>query len=126
VKSGAVEQLAENLADLRFHDAGTVVLDGNAIACSVDLPDLHADLRKDPSLFTGIEGVVDTFLDGREQRLAGRIEAEQMSILEEELGDGDFPLASGELDRRRCASRGSRAHPVLGPDLGNHGWVERS
>jgi hypothetical protein len=45
--------------------------------------------------------VVDGFLDGGEQRLARVVEAEQVAVLGEELGDGDVPL----LGRHRLGGR---------------------
>jgi hypothetical protein len=73
------------------------------------------DLGEDARFLAGIERVVDRFLDAREERLAGRIEPEQMAVLREELADRDVALAGGKglgrvaALRRRGRGRGGRA-----------------
>ena len=55
---------------------------------------------------TGLERIIDAFLDGREQRLRRVVEAEQMAVLREELADGYVPLLGGHRLGRRAAASG--------------------
>jgi hypothetical protein len=48
--------------------------------------------RSDSAFLAGIEGVIDGFFDGGEQGFAWIIEAEEVSVLGEELADGYFLL----------------------------------
>ena len=52
--------------------------------------DLH--LGQDASLFARIERVVDRFLHRRDERMGRVVEAKDVSVLLEELGDGDVTL----------------------------------
>jgi hypothetical protein len=93
VELGAVEQLAEDLGHLLAHDAGPVVLDRDAVAVFADLCDLDFQVGENARLLAGVEGVVDRLLHGREKGFLRVVEAEQMTVLGEELGDGDVALA---------------------------------
>jgi hypothetical protein len=108
VKLGTVEQLAEDQGDLLGDDARAVVLDAHPVAGAAlpHLLDPHPDLGKDARLFAGVERVVHRLLDAREQRLARRVEAEQVPVLGEELAHRDVPLPGGERLRRGPAARG--------------------
>ena len=108
VELRAVQQLGEDRRDLLADDAGPVVDDGDAEArglagrhrCLVAARrDLERDdhLGQDAGLFGRVERVVHRFLDAGEQGLARIVEAEQMAVLGEELGDGDLPLARAHL-----------------------------
>src|SRR4029079_2114254 len=87
-----VQQLAEDLRDLRPHDARAVVLDRDAIAVLRDLEDLDVEIREDSRFLARIERVVDRFLDRGEQGLLRVVETEEMAVLREELGDRDVAL----------------------------------
>jgi hypothetical protein len=52
-----------------------------------------------PALFAGVEGVVYGFLDGGEEGLARVVEAEEVAVFGEELGDGDIRAASRPWSR---------------------------
>jgi hypothetical protein len=69
--------------------------------------DLERDdhLGQDAGLLGRVERVVHRFLDAGEQGLARVVEAEQMAILGEELGDGDLPLARAHLGGGRGGLR---------------------
>jgi hypothetical protein len=108
VELRAVEELGEDRRDLVPHDAGPVVGDRHAEARGlagrrrrrpVVGHDLHPDddVGQDAGFLGGVERVVDGFLDAREQRLARVVEAEQVAVLGEELGDRDLPLSSPHL-----------------------------
>src|SRR5262249_56303065 len=61
--------------------------------------DLEGDdhVGQDARLLGGVEGVVHRFLHAGEERLARIVEAEEMAVLGEELGDGDLALARAHL-----------------------------
>jgi hypothetical protein len=56
--------------------------------------------------FAGVEGVVDSFLDGGEEGLAGAVEPEEVAVLGEELRDGDFALFLGHVLRADAVDDG--------------------
>jgi len=96
VKLRAVEQLAEDVGDLLGDDSGAVIGDAYAEAMLVELVDANVDVGQDAGLFAGIEAIVDGLLDGVKQCLSAVVESEQVSVLGEELGDGDVPLPACE------------------------------
>ncbi len=96
VEPRAVQQLPEDLRDLLLRDARAVVLDDERVVVA-GLPDLDVDVGQDAGLLGGVERVVDGLLDGRDERPGLRVEPEHVLVLLEELGDGDRPLARGEL-----------------------------
>jgi hypothetical protein len=107
VELRAVEELGEDRRDLLADDAGAVVDDRDAEAGGLAgrrrrpvARDLQRDddVGQDAGLLGGVERVVDRFLDARQQRLARIVEAEQVPVLREELGDRDLPLAGAHLD----------------------------
>jgi hypothetical protein len=109
VELRAVEQLGEDRRDLVPHDAGAVVghrdpeargLAGRGRRLPVAGRDREGDhhLGEDARLLGGVQGVVDRFLDAGQQGLARVVEAQQVPVLGEELGDGDLPLARAHLD----------------------------
>ena len=61
--------------------------------------DLHEQPRQDVRFLAGVEAVVDGFLDGGQERLRRRVEAEQVAVLGEELADRDLALLLGEILR---------------------------
>ena len=106
VELRAVEQLAEDLRHLRLDDAR-----GRCPArprrsgprpSSARRPASRprgarswtsiVQLGQDAGLLAGVERVVDGFLDRGEERLRGVVEAEQVAVLDEELGDRDLAL----------------------------------
>jgi hypothetical protein len=87
-------------------DAGAVVLDCDAEAGLGELADLDADVRQDAGLLGRVERIVDALLHRRQDRLRGIVEAEQVSVLGEELRDGDVALLLRELDGGRALARG--------------------
>ena len=98
VELRAVEQAPEDVLDLLADDARAVVLHDDDVAVFGDLglvDDLDGDVGQDPGFLAGVEGVIDGFLDGRQQGLARVIEAEEVAVLGEELGDGDVTLLGG-------------------------------
>ena len=92
-----VEELAEYARDLGLEDPRPVVLDHDP-ALAVALAHLHSDFRQDRRLLAGIERIVDGLLDRHDQGLGGRIEAEQMPVLEKELRDGNVALPSSHIE----------------------------
>ena len=60
---------------------------------------LDGDIRQNAGLLTGIQGVIHGFFDAGEQRLARVVEAEQMPVLGEEFGNGNFPLPRTHFHR---------------------------
>ncbi len=122
-----VEELGEDLRDLRLDDPRPVVLDDDAEARRRGgrhggdvvlragrrrLADLDQQIGQDAGLLAGVEGVVDGFLHRREQGLGRVVEAEQVAVLGEELADRDLPLAR----RHRLGG---------GPAAGRRGLVAR-
>ena len=132
VELGAVQELPEDLGDLGLHDPRPVVLhhDDEAPLALRRLPlplhvqrevaDLDRDLGEDPGLLAGVERVVDRLLDGREEGLGGVVEAEQVPVLGEELGDGDLALLRRHLLGRRAPPPllGARRGLLRGEQLG--------
>ena len=104
----AVEELGEDRRNLLTDDAGTVIGDRDTEAgClagrrrrPVAGRDLHFDddVGQDARLLGRVERVVDGFFHAGEERLARIVEAEQVAVLGEELGDRDLPLAGTHLD----------------------------
>ena len=78
------------------------------------------DVREDARLLGGVEAVVHRLLHRREEGLRGVVEAEEVAVLAEELGDGDLALAPGELLGGDAATRGGLG-PLAAP-LRNEGF----
>ena len=97
VEFRAVEELAENACDLALYNPRAVVFHDDA-RLSVAIAHLHTDLGKYPRFLAGIERIVHRLFDGGDQCLGGRIEAEQMTVLEKELRNGNFPLPARHFD----------------------------
>src|SRR5205814_1092547 len=123
---GPVEELAEDLRDLGLDDPGPVVLDDDeeaslalgelrlpGLGLQREVVDLDVELGQDPRLLAGVERVVDRLLDGGQERLGRVVEAEEMAVLGEELGDGDLALlrghALGGAPTRRSSSSFTRS-----------------
>ena len=77
----AVEELAKNQRDLLFDDPRPVVLHADLEAVVAGRFDRDPDFRDDPRFFASVERVIDRFLDGRQQGLAGVVEAQQVAVL---------------------------------------------
>ena len=120
VELRAVEQLGEDLRNLRPHDAGAVVRHADAEAVVGDLLDVHADLRQDARLLARVERVVHRLLHAGQQRLARAVEAQQVPVLQEEFGDGDFALFLRHALRR---FHGRFVLVVLGHESPSEKWV---
>ena len=74
-----------------------------------EVVDLDRQLGEDAGLLAGVERVVDGFLDRGEQGLRRVVEAEQVAVLGEELGDRDLALLLGQrLGRDALRARGAR------------------
>jgi hypothetical protein len=99
VELGAVQELAEDLTELRLEDARPVVLDGDRVLVVTEVVDGDLDVREDLRLLASVEGVVHGLAHGGEQRLGGVVEAEQVAVLGEELADGDVALPRGHAGR---------------------------
>ncbi len=82
----------------------------DAVAILGELGDGDLERGEDPRLLAGVEGVVHRLLDRREKGLLRVVEAEQVPVLGEELGDGDLPLLRGE--RVRGLAGGGAASPA--------------
>ena len=113
VEFRAVEQLAEDLGDLVFDDARSVVLHADLVAVGAGRFDVDPDFGQDAGLFAGVERVVDRLFDGGQQGLARIVEAEQMPVLGEELADRNIALAGGHRLGRGAAATASFAVGVL-------------
>ena len=107
VELRAVEQLTEYLRHLLLDDPGAVVLDDHheaalalrelrASGLQSEVVDLDRELGEDARLLARVERVVDGFLDRGEEGLRGVVEAEEVAVLDEELGDRDLALLLGE------------------------------
>ena len=94
---GSVQQATEDVLDLLAHDARPVVANEHLEAGLRQRQQLDAEIGQHPRLLAGVEGVVDRLLDGGQQRLAGIVEAEEVSVLREELADRDLALPRREL-----------------------------
>src|SRR6516164_7669483 len=97
VKFRAVEKLAENTCHLALYNPRPVIFDRDA-RLSEAIAHLHSDLGKDPPLLAGIESIIHCFFDSCDQCLRGRIKAEQVAILEKELGNRNFALPACHFD----------------------------
>src|SRR5262249_20468649 len=101
----SVEQLSKNLRDLRLDDPRAVVLDRHHEALWADLSDLHKEVGQNPSFLTGVQRVVHSLFHSREQSLRRTVEAQQVAVLGEEFGDGNFALARGHLPAGRSSDK---------------------
>ena len=93
----AVEELAENAGDLALYNPRPVIFDRDA-RLSEAIAHLHTDLGEYARFLAGIESIVHRLFDGRDQCLGGRIKAEQVTVLEEELRNGNFTLPACHFD----------------------------
>jgi hypothetical protein len=119
VELRAVEELGEDRRNLLADDAGAVVDDRDAeprrlagggrrrAVARHDL-DLDHDVGEDARLLGCVEGVVHRLLDAGEEGLPRAVEAEEVPVLGEELGDGDLALAGAHLDGGDAGPRGRR------------------
>jgi hypothetical protein len=95
VKFRSVQQFAENQRYLLFHNAGAIVLHADFVSVRAGGFQVNPDLRNDSGFFAGIKGIVHGFLYGCEKRLSRIIETQEMTVLCEELADGDVSLLGG-------------------------------
>ena len=129
VELRAVEQLPEDLRHLLLDDARAVVLNDHQEAALAlrqlrvlrrrlerEVVDLDRQLGQDAGLLAGVERVVDGLLDRREEGLRRVVEAEEVAVLREELGDRDLALLLGERlgGGPRRARRGCRRFGLRG------------
>ena len=94
---GAVQQLAEDVLNLLSNNPGSVVSDRDPEAGLGELKNFDIDVREDASLLTGIESIVNGFLDSGQHRLSGIVESQQVTILREEFTDGYLTLTRCHL-----------------------------
>ena len=113
VELRTVEELAEDLRDLRLYDSRTVVLDRNPETLFRQLADFDAKLRENPRLFAGVKRIVDALAHRSEKRLLLVVEPEKVTVLDEELGDRDLALLLGEAFGGGAARR-NLAHRLFG------------
>ncbi len=111
VKSRPVEEPSEDVRDLTPKDPGAVVRDRDRQSVGAGFRDLDQDLGEDPGLLAGVERIVDPLLDGREECSQRVVEAEDLAIPLEELGDRDLALL-------RCELLGEGAGPGHGVPTG--------
>ena len=110
VELRAIEQLAEDARDLALDDARAIVFDRDPRSLET-AAHLDRDLRQHACFLAGVERVVDRLLDGGHQSFGGRVEAEQMAVLEKELRNGDIFLSAGHFQGcRRRLSIGHLSH----------------
>ncbi len=99
VKLRSVQELAEDLRDLRLDDPGPVVLHRHAKALILHMPDGDPDRGEESRLLAGVERVVHGLLDGGQQRLLRVVESQQVPVLAEKFRYRNFPLAPGHAFR---------------------------
>src|SRR5688572_5968165 len=97
MKLRSVEQLSKDERYLFLDDARTVVLHADLVPIGAGGLQMNPDLRHDSGFLARIQGIVDGFLYGGEERLSRVIETEKVPVLREELADGNVPLL-----RRHC------------------------
>jgi hypothetical protein len=97
VEPGAVEELPEDEGDLGGDDPRAVVLNGHPEDLVGDPLHLDEDVGEDLGLLAGVEGVVHRLLHRGDDPPRGGIEAEEVLVLLEELGDADGPLLLREV-----------------------------
>ena len=95
VELGTVQELAENQGNLLAEDTRSVVLHTDLEAVLAKAFDMHPNLRQDAGLFTGVQRVVNGFLDGGQEGLARIVEPQQMAVLGKKLTYRDFLLTGG-------------------------------
>ena len=111
VEARAVEELAEDVRDVLGDDPRAVVLDRDPEGLGTGPTDLDLDVGEDLGLLAGVERVVDGLLDRGDHPADGRVEAEQVLVLLEELRDRDRTL----LPRELLSERQARPPPFLPP-----------
>ena len=99
VKLRSIEQLPEDLGDLRFDNSGAVVFNGDSKAIFGQLLDLDFQHGQNSRFLAGVQRIVDRFLDGRQKRLLRIVESEKMAVFAEKFGNRNFPLARGHALR---------------------------
>ena len=104
-----VQQLAKDQRDLSFENPGSVVLHADFVAVVAHLFYVNPDFGQDTSLFTGVQRIVDGFFHRGKQCFAGIVEAQQMSVLGEELADGNIALLGGHRLGGSASLIGGRA-----------------
>jgi hypothetical protein len=97
VKPGAVEELPEDEGHLGGDDPRAVVLHGHPEDLLRDPLYLDEDVREYHGLLAGVEGIVHRLLHRGDDPPGGGVEAQEVLVLLEELGDADGPLLPGEL-----------------------------
>jgi len=79
--------------------AGTVVLDNNSEYIPGYPLYTDIDIGENFSLFAGIKGVINCFLDGCDNTSRGGVKPQQVLIFLEEFCDADTPLGLGKFIR---------------------------
>jgi hypothetical protein len=101
VEPGPIEQFSKYERNLGGYDTGAIILNNDPEDFSGDLLDPDVDIRQDLCLLTGIEGVIDGFLDGGNDSAGRRVKPEQVLVLLEKLCDTDTPLLPGQFISKR-------------------------
>jgi hypothetical protein len=110
----AEQQPAEDILHLFADDAGPIVDHSHAVtgrfgcrgSVGQEIFDNHRQIRQHSRVLAGVQRVVDRFLYSGQQRFARVVEAEQMAVFREKLGNRDVLL----LPRHRL---GRLAHPAI-------------
>ena len=100
-----IQQLAKYLRDLGPDDAWTIVRHLDPVSILGQGLDRDFEIGQDSGLLTGIQRVVDRFLDRSQQRFARTVEAKEVSVLGEELTDRDVTLPRGHALRSSPSAR---------------------
>ena len=96
MEPGSVEQTAEYVGHGAVHDSGSIILDGYAVFFLGEFLYLDYDIGEELALLTGIEGVVDRFLDTHEKGFGAGVETQYLLVLLEEFGDRNLMLFVSE------------------------------
>src|SRR5712691_4231179 len=106
MKSRSVEQPPEHVGHLFLHDSGPIVFDDDEELVFVNSVHFDQDVREYFRLLGGVECVLNSLLDNREERLGRRVVAEDLLVPLEELGDADLALLLREFLRDRDGGHG--------------------
>src|SRR6185369_16033545 len=92
MKLRTIEQFSEDERDLFFDDARPVVLDTDLVPIGSGGFDMNPNLGNNACLLAGVERIVDSLFNRRQERLSRIIEAKQVPVLREKFADGNVAL----------------------------------
>lgn len=95
----AIKKLREDVRDLALDDARTIIFDNHTEPILLHINKFDGNLWQDLCLFAGIKCIVDGLFDCCKKGLPLVIKAEQVAVLLEEFGNGNFSLLLGKLLR---------------------------